>query len=79
MDKGYGNLAASIGPTVKPFTSTILIIFHPLMGSMFIRIFRMFWLPVSFKVGSLEQSCVLIEKVWINLSGKLECQQRGLN
>ena len=46
---------------------------------MLIRTFRMFWLPVSFKVGSLEQSCVLIEKVWINLSGKLECQQRGLN
>ena len=23
MDKGYGNLAASIGSTMKPFTNTI--------------------------------------------------------
>ena len=53
MDKGYGNLAASIGPTMKPFTSTILIIFHPLKDSMLIRTFRMFWLPVPFKVGEL--------------------------
>ena len=26
-----------------------------------------------------EQSCVLIARVWINLSGKLESHQRGLN
>ena len=48
MDKGYGNLAASIAPIMKPFTSTILIIFHPLKGSMPIRTFRMFKLPVPF-------------------------------
>ena len=53
MDKGYGNLAASIGSTMKPFTSTILIIFHPLKDSMLIKTFRMFWLPVPFKVGEL--------------------------
>ena len=53
MDKGYGNLTASIGPTMKPFTSTILIIFHPLKDSMLIRTFRMFWLPMPFKVGEL--------------------------
>ena len=79
MDKGYENLAASIGPTMKPFTSTILIIFHPLKDSMLIRTFRMFWLPLPFKVGSCEQSCVLIARIWINLSSKLKCQQRGLN
>ena len=53
MDKGYGNLAASIGPIMKPFTSTILIIFHPSEGSMPIRTFRMFRLPVTFVVGKL--------------------------
>ena len=31
MDKGYGNLAASIGSIMKPFTSIILIkLFYPL-------------------------------------------------
>ena len=53
MDKGYGNLAASIGPIVKPFASTILVIFHPLKGSMPIRTFRMLRLPVPFMVGKL--------------------------
>ena len=49
MDKGYGNLAASIGPIMKPFTSTILII----MGFMPIRTFRMFRLLMPFMVGKL--------------------------
>ena len=54
MDKGYGHLAASIGPVMKPFTSTIYSNnFHPLKDSMLIRTFRMFWLPVPFKVGEL--------------------------
>ena len=53
MDKGYGNLAASIGPIMKPFTSTILMIFHPLKGSMPIRTFRMFRLLMPFMVGKL--------------------------
>ena len=53
MDKGYGDLAASIGSTMKPFTSTILIIFHPLKGSMPIRTFRIVRLPVPFMVGKL--------------------------
>ena len=30
-----------------------LIIFHPLKDSMLIRTFRMFWLPVPFKIGEL--------------------------
>ena len=49
MDKGYGNLAASIGPIVKPFTSTVLIVFH----SVPIRTCRMFRLPMPFMVGKL--------------------------
>ena len=53
MDKGYVNLAASIGPVMKPFTSTILIIFHPSKGSMLIRTFRMLRLPVPFMAGEL--------------------------
>ena len=53
MDKGYRNLATSIGQIMKPFTNTILIIFHPLKDSMLIRTFRMFRLPVPFMVGKL--------------------------
>ena len=53
MDKGYGNLAASIGPIMKPFTSTFLINFHPLESSMPIRTFRLFRLPMPFMVGKL--------------------------
>ena len=53
MDKGYGNLATSIGPIMKHFTSTILIIFYLSKGSMFIRTFRMFRLPMPFMVGKL--------------------------
>ena len=50
MDKGYGNLAASIGSTVKPYTSTTLIVFNSLKGSIFLECFR---LPVSLTVGRL--------------------------
>ena len=38
MDKGYGDLAASIGSTMKPFTSIILIkLFYPSKGSIFLE------------------------------------------
>ena len=38
IDKGYGNLAASIGSTMKPFISIILIkLFHPSKGSTFLE------------------------------------------
>ena len=38
MDKGYGNLAASIGSTMKPFTSIILIkLFYPSKGCIFLE------------------------------------------
>ena len=53
MDKGYVNLAASIGPIMKLFTNTILIIFHLSKDSMLIRTFRMLRLPVPFMVGEL--------------------------
>ena len=66
MDKGYGNLAASIGPIMKPFTSTILIIFHPLKGSMPIKTFRIFRLPMPFMVGKFVNnhmsSCKSLDK-----------------
>ena len=77
MDKGCGHLAANIGPTMKPFTSTILIIFHPLKDSMLIRTFRMFWLPMPFKVGELWiimcVNCKSMDKP------VMQRQQRGLN
>ena len=38
MDKGYGNLAASIGSTIKHFTSIILIkLFYSSKGSIFLE------------------------------------------
>ena len=44
MDKGHGNLAASIGSTMKSYTSTTQILFNSLKGSIFLECFR---LPVS--------------------------------
>ena len=40
MDKGYGNLAAGIGPIMKSYTSTTLIVFNSLKGSIFLECFR---------------------------------------
>ena len=40
MDKGYGHLAASIGSTMKSYTSTTLIVFNSLKGSIFLECFR---------------------------------------
>ena len=48
-----GTWQQALAPIMKPFTSTILIIFHPLKGSMPIRTFRMFRLPVPFMVAEL--------------------------
>ena len=36
VDKRYGNLATSIGPIMKSYTSTTLITFNSLKGSMFL-------------------------------------------
>ena len=44
MDKGYGNLAASIGLTMKSYTSTTLIVFNSSKGSISLECFR---LPLS--------------------------------
>ena len=38
---------------MKPLTSTSLIIFHPLKGSIPMKTFKMFRLPVPFMVGEL--------------------------
>ena len=40
MDKGYGHLAASIASTMKSYTSTTLIVFNSLKGSIFLECFR---------------------------------------
>ena len=70
MDKEYGNLAASIGSTMKPFTSIILffIFFHqyyfnktfsPLEG---FYIFRMLGFPVPWFVNNHMHSCKSLDK-----------------
>ena len=41
MDKGYGNLAASIGSTMKSYTSSTLIVFNSSKGSIFLECFRL--------------------------------------
>ena len=45
-----GNLATSIGPIMESYTSTTLIVFNSLKGSIFLECFR---LPVSLTVGRL--------------------------
>ena len=61
MDKGYVNLAASIGSTMKPFISIFFIklFFLPLEG---LYIFRMFRLPVSWFVYNHMCSCKSLDK-----------------
>ena len=54
-NKRYENSVASIGSTVKPLTSSILIIFNSSKGSTFLECFK---LPVPLKVGRLKQSYV---------------------
>ena len=41
MGRGYGNLAASIGSSMKSFTSSILIFFNSLKGSIFLECFKL--------------------------------------
>ena len=54
MDKGYGHWQQALAQQWSPLpVLSILMIFHPLKDSMLIRTFRMFWLPVPFKVGEL--------------------------
>ena len=50
MDKGYGHLAANIGPIMKFYTNTTLIVFNSLKGFIFLECFR---LPMSLTVGEL--------------------------
>ena len=49
-NKRYENLAASIGSTMKPLTSSILMIVHSSKGSTFLECFK---LPVPLAVGGL--------------------------
>ena len=50
MGKGYGNLAASIGSTMKSSTSSILIISNSPRGSI---LFEYLKLPMPLAVGRL--------------------------
>ena len=50
MDKGYGHLAASIGSTMKSYTSTTLIVLNSSKASIFLGCLR---LPMSLTVGRL--------------------------
>ena len=76
VDKRYGNLAASIGSTtMKSYTSTTLIAFNSLKGSIFLECFR---LPVLLTAGRLWIIIRVAARGWIYLSDKLECQQRGV-
>ena len=50
MGKGYGDLAASIGSTMKSYPSTTLTVFNSSKGSIFLECFR---LPMSLTVGRL--------------------------
>ena len=76
MGKGYGNLAASIGSTMKSFTSSILIILNASKGSI---LFEYLKLPMPLMVGRLLTIIYIAVGVWINLSGKLESHLRGLD
>ena len=46
-NKGYENLAASIGSTMKSFTNTILIIFNSSKGSTFLECVSCSWEAVN--------------------------------
>ena len=60
MDKGYGNLAASIGSTMKPFTSIILIkLFYPSKGCIFLECLGF---PVPWFVNNHMHSCKSLDK-----------------
>ena len=59
---------------MKSFTNTTLIIFNSSKGSIFLECFK---LPVPLMVGRLWT--IIVVRVRINLSGKLEGHQRGLN
>ena len=72
-NKRYENLAASIGSTMKPLISPILMILTP--GSpTFLGCFK---LPVPLSVGRPQTITGAAVRVQTNLSGRLESHQRG--
>ena len=63
MDNRYGNLAASIGSTMKSYTSTILIAFNSLKGSIFLECFRLPGASHSWEaVNNHMHSCKSLDK-----------------
>ena len=73
--RGCGNLAASIGSTMKS-TSSILTISNSPRGSI---LFEYLKLPVPLAVGRLLTIICIAVGVWVNLSGELESYLRGLD
>ena len=74
--RGCGNLAASIGSTMKHSTSSILTISNSLRGSI---LFEYLKLPVPLMVGRLLTIVCVAVGVRVNLSGKLERHLRSLD
>ena len=74
--RGCGNLAASIGSSMKSFTSFILIVSNSLRGS---KLFEYLKLPVPLEAGRLWTIVCIAAGVWVILSGKLESDLRGLD
>ena len=74
--RGCGNLAASIGSTMKSSTIYILTISNSLRGSI---LFEYLKLPMPLVVGRLQTTVCIAIVVWVNLSGQLESHLRGLD
>ena len=74
--RGHENLAASIGPSMKSFTSFILTVSNSLRGS---KLFEYLKLPVPLKAGRLQTIVCIAVGAWVNLSGELESYLRGLD
>ena len=74
--RGHENLAASIGSSMKSFTSFILTVSNSLRGS---KLFEYLKLPVPLKAGRLQTIVCIAVGAWVNLSGELESYLRGLD
>ena len=74
--RGCGNLAASVGSSMKSFTSFILTVSNSLRGS---KLFEYFKHPMPLKAGRLLTIVCIAVGVLVNLSGELESYLRGLD
>ena len=74
--RGCGNLAKSIGSSMKSFTSFILTVSNSLRGS---KLFEYLKLPVRLEAGRLYTIVCIAVGDRVNLSGELENHLRGLD